>query len=67
MAWFSHVSRDGIFTWKNKLPHINFLYDTFPEFEFFKDDGSELFYNAWPNVSSQSSYWSDKIKIGVWY
>ena len=39
-----------------KVHHINFLYDAFPEFEFFKDDGSELFHDASSNVSGQSSY-----------
>ena len=34
---------------------MNFLYDAFPEFEFFEDDGSKLFRNASPNVSDQSS------------
>ena len=35
---------------------MNFLYDTFPEFEFFKNDGTELFHDASPNVFDQSSY-----------
>ena len=26
-----------------KTCHMNLLHDAFPEFEFFKDDGSELF------------------------
>ena len=42
-----------------KLYHINFLYDAFPEFEFFKDGGSELFHDASPNVSAQCSYRSE--------
>ena len=39
---------------------INLLYDTFPEFEFLKDDGSELFHDASANVSGQSSYWYEQ-------
>ena len=27
---------------------MNFLYNAFPEFEFFEDDGSELFHDASP-------------------
>ena len=40
--------------------HINFSYDAFPEFEFFEDDGSELFHDASPNVSAQCSYRSEQ-------
>ena len=35
---------------------MKFLYDAFPDFEFFEDDGSELFHDASPNVSCQSTY-----------
>ena len=35
---------------------MSFLYDAFPDFDFFEDDGSELFHDALPNVSSQSIY-----------
>ena len=34
----------------------NFLYDAFPEFELFEDDGSELFHDASCYVSGQFSY-----------
>ena len=40
--------------------HINFSYDAFPEFEFFEDDGSELFHDASSNVSAQCSYRSEQ-------
>ena len=44
-------------TEKSKAFHcMNDLYDTFPEFYFLDDDGSELFHDALPNVSGQSSY-----------
>lgn len=39
-----------------KVHHMNQLYDAFPEFEFFEDDGSELYHDASPNVTGQSSY-----------
>ena len=39
-----------------KVHHINDLYDAFPEFEFVDDDNSELFHDASPNVTGQSSY-----------
>ena len=45
---------------KDLKVHMSFLHAAFPEFEFFEDDGSELFHNASPNVSVQSSYWSDQ-------
>ena len=65
---YSCYSRDGWNCSHIKTKYlINFLYDTLPGFEFFKDDGSELFHDAWPNISGQSSYWSDQIKIVVWY
>ena len=35
---------------------MNQLYDAFPEFEFFEDDGSELYHDASNNVTGQSSY-----------
>ena len=31
-------------------------YDAFPEFDCFDDDGSEIYHDASPNVSGQSSY-----------
>ena len=34
----------------------NFLYDAFPEFELFEDDGSELFHDASCYASGQFSY-----------
>ena len=59
----SCFTRDGIVVIKKtekskafKVHHINVLYDAFPEFDFFDDDGSELYHNASPNVSGQSSY-----------
>ena len=69
MEWFIHVvvGMAVIVHIKKQSTSYEFLYDTLPEFEFFKDDGSELFHDAWPNVSGQSSYWSDQIKIVVWY
>ena len=39
-----------------KVHHMNDLYDAFPEFDFFDDDGAELYHDASPNVSGQSSY-----------
>ena len=35
---------------------MNLLYDAFPEFEFFKDDGSEL---VLVNPHTDLTYWSD--------
>ena len=35
---------------------MNVLYDAFPEFYFFNDGGSELYYDTSPNISGQSSY-----------
>ena len=35
---------------------MNVLYDPFPEFDFFDDDGSELYDDASPNASGQCSY-----------
>ena len=45
---------------KDLKVHMSFLHAAFPEFEFFENDVSELFHNASPNVSGQSSYWSDQ-------
>ena len=39
-----------------KVHHMSLLHDAFPDFEFFEDDGSELFHDASPNVSGQSTY-----------
>ena len=39
-----------------KVHHMNGLYDAFPEFDFFDDDGSKLYHDTSPNVSGQSSY-----------
>ena len=39
-----------------KVYHINLLYNTFPDFEFFDDDWLEFFYDAPLNVSGQSTY-----------
>ena len=39
-----------------KVHHMSFLYDAFLDFEFFGDDGRELFHDASPNVSGQSTY-----------
>ena len=41
-----------------KVIHINTLYEEFPDFEFFDDDDDdrEVFVDASPNVSAQSSY-----------
>lgn len=54
--------RDGIIQIKKNehserlaVHQINLLYDTFPDFEFFNDDGLELFHDASPNISGQSS------------
>lgn len=54
--------RDGIIQIKKNehserlaVHQINLLYDTFPDFEFFNDDGPELFHDASPNISGQSS------------
>ena len=59
----SCYTRDGIFHIKKnehskalKVHHTRFLYDAFPDFEFFEDDGSELFHDASSNVSGQSTY-----------
>ena len=53
----SSYARNGIINIKKtihlnalKVHHINFLYDAFLEYEFFEGDGSELFYDAQPNV-----------------
>ena len=36
---------------------MNDLYDVFPKFDFFDDDdGPELYHDASPNISGQSSY-----------
>ena len=42
---------------------MNVLYDAFPEFNFFDDDGPELYHDASPNISGQSSYWSDQLNF----
>ena len=62
----SFFTRDGIGFIKKtekskafKVHHMNVLYDAFPEFDFFDDDGSELYHDASPNVSGQFSYWSE--------
>ena len=39
-----------------KVHHINSLCEQFPEFVFFDDDHRDLFIDASPNVSGQSSY-----------
>ena len=59
----SCFTRDGIVFIKKtekskafKVHHMNVLYDAFPEFDFFDDDGSEIYHDASPNVSGQSSY-----------
>ena len=59
----SCYTRDGIVHIKKnkhskalKVYHMSFLYDVFPDFEFFEDDGSELFHDASPNVSGQYTY-----------
>ena len=39
-----------------KVHHINSLCEQFPEFVFFDDDLCDLFIDASPNVSGQSSY-----------
>ena len=41
-----------------KVYHKHQLYDSFPGFEFDDDDddGSELYHDASPNVTGQSSY-----------
>ena len=59
----SCFTRDGIVFIKKtekskafKAHHMNVLYDPFPEFDFFDDDGSEVYHDASPNVSGQSSY-----------
>ena len=46
-----------------KVHHMNVLYDAFPEFNFFDDDGPELYHDASPNISGQSSYWSDQLNF----
>ena len=63
MAKYSCYTRDGIVHIKKnehskalKVHHMSFLYDAFPDFEFFEDDGSELFHDTSPNVSGQSTY-----------
>ena len=63
-------TRDGIVFIKKtekskafKVHHMNVLYDAFPEFDFFDDDGSELYHDASTNVSGQSSYWSDQLNL----
>ena len=59
----SCFTRDGIVFIKEtekskafKVHHMNDLYDAFPEFDFFDEDGSELYHDASSNVSGQSSY-----------
>ena len=56
-----NYSRDGIVFIKKteilkafNVHHMN-VYDAFPEFAFF-DDRSELYHDASPSVSGQSSY-----------
>ena len=46
-----------------KFHHMNVLYDAFWEFDFFNNDGSELYHDVSPNVSGQSSYWSDQLNL----
>ena len=60
---YSCFTRDGIVFIKKtekskalKVHHMNVLYDAFPAFDFFDFDGSELYHDASPNVSGQSSY-----------
>ena len=59
----SSFTKDGVVHIKRteqskplKVHHMNQLYDAFPEFKFFEDDGSELYHDASPNVTGQSSY-----------
>ena len=60
----SCFTRDGIVFIKKtgksktfKVHHMNVLYDAFPEFDSFDDDdGCELYHDASPSVSGQSSY-----------
>ena len=59
----SCFTRDGIVFIKKtgkskafKVHHMNVLYDAFPEFDSFDDDGCELYHGASPSVSGQSSY-----------
>ena len=59
----SCFTRDGIVFIKKtekskafKVHHMNVLYDAFPDFDFFDDDGSELYHDASTSVSGQSSY-----------
>ena len=59
----SCFSRDGIVFIKKRekskafrVHHMNVLYDAFPEFDFFDDGRSELYHDASPSVSGQSSY-----------
>ena len=58
----SCYTRDGIVHIKKNehsktlKVHMSFLCDAFPDFEFFEDDGSELFHDVSPNVSGQSTY-----------
>ena len=61
---YSCYVRDGVVHIKDsehsrptKVHHISMLYDKFPEFVFFYDDDErEVFVDASPNVSGQSSY-----------
>ena len=59
----SCFTRDGLVFIKKtekskayKAHHMNVFYDVFPEFDFFDDDGCELYHDASPSVSGQSSY-----------
>ena len=60
---YSSYTREGIVHVKKnehekaiKFHHMNVLYDNFPEFVFFEDDEHEVFVDASPNASGQSSY-----------
>ena len=41
---------------------MSFLYDAFPDFEFFEDDGSELFHDVSPNVFGMNNLF-ESIKV----
>ena len=56
-------TRDGIVHIKKqtfestlKVHHMNFLYNAFPQFAFFEDDGSELFHDASPLKKTKKNF-----------
>ena len=60
---YSSYTREGVVHVKKdehekaiKVHHMNVLYDNFPDFVFFEDDEREVFVDASPNASGQSSY-----------